>query len=44
MSEKQFMCYGDSNTWGWNPATSDVDGIHLDLSEHRKLGEQLLPA
>ena len=21
MSEKTILCYGDSNTWGWNPAT-----------------------
>jgi lysophospholipase L1-like esterase len=21
MSEKTVLCYGDSNTWGWNPAT-----------------------
>lgn len=20
---KTILCYGDSNTWGWNPATED---------------------
>ena len=93
MGQKTILCYGDSNTWGYDPATqarfprdkrwagvlrlelgdgylviesmhlsrcfrqvaqelgcqlldasevmtsSDLDGIHFDLDEHRKLGQ-----
>jgi len=28
MSEKTILCYGDSNTWGWNPATQDRYARH----------------
>jgi lysophospholipase L1-like esterase len=28
MSEKTILCYGDSNTWGWNPATQSRYARH----------------
>ena len=28
MSEKTILCYGDSNTWGWNPSTQDRYARH----------------
>ncbi|MGD9049142.1 MAG: SGNH/GDSL hydrolase family protein [Anaerolineae bacterium] len=28
MSEKTILCYGDSNTWGWNPATQSRYSRH----------------
>jgi lysophospholipase L1-like esterase len=43
------LCFGDSNTWGYDPChflnagsvivSSDLDGIHFEASEHAKLGQ-----
>lgn len=40
---KTILCYGDSNTWGYPPVadlivSSDIDGVHFELDQHRTLG------